>query len=92
MGCGIGRPELRLENVWFIAANLVEGNSGSPIFYLPAVFENGVTRSVIIGVQSSTFGGADIAGMTPIASVFKIIERHALPELDLFRGDETTRK
>ena len=99
IACLPGLPERRLERVWFIAANLIEGNSGSPIFYTPpelcgivGIKCNMVTRAFILGVQSSTLGGADIAGMTPIEDVFKIIEKSAPPEEDLFRGDETNRK
>ena len=89
IGCG-ANPQ-RLERVWFIAANLVAGNSGSPIFFLPENFSP--ERAILIGVQSSSFGGADIAGMTPIEDVFKIIEKNAvLGAFDLFRGDETNRK
>ena len=98
MGCDPGMPELRLERVWFIAANLVGGNSGSPIFFVPFPMclpgsgiqcTKGLDRAAIIGVQSSSVGGADIAGMTPIEDVFKIIERHSIFDLDLYRGDET---
>ena len=53
---------------------------------------NNVTRVMILGVQSSSFDGADVAGMTPIEDVFKIIEGHqGTPELDLYRGDESKR-
>ena len=73
IGCG-GRVELRLERVWFLAANLVAGNSGSPIFYAPpTLLTEDIKRGVVIGIQSSAFDGADIAGMTPIEDVFKII-------------------
>jgi hypothetical protein len=101
MACDPGMPELRLERVWFIATNLVGGNSGSPIFFVPlpmclpgggATCTRGLSRPAIIGVQSSSVGGADIAGMTPIEDVFKIIEQHSLPNLDLYRGEETQRK
>ncbi len=101
MGCEKGMPELRLERVWFIAANLVGGNSGSPIFYLPlpmclpgsgVTCTRGLNRVALIGVQSSSFDGADIAGMIPIEDVFKIIEKHSAPEVDLYRGDESQRK
>jgi hypothetical protein len=91
IGCG-GRVELRLERVWFLAANLVAGNSGSPIFYAPpTLLTEDIKRGVVIGIQSSAFDGADIAGMTPIEDVFKIIEKGAPLEEDLFRGDETKR-
>lgn len=98
MACDPGMPELRLERVWFIDANLVGGNSGSPIFYVPfpmclpgsgVTCKKGLSRAALIGVQSSSVGGADIAGMTPIEDVFKIIEQHSYPNLDLYRGDET---
>jgi hypothetical protein len=88
IGCG-GRVELRLERVWFIAATLVGGNSGSPIFYAPPalLMTPGLKRGVIIGLQSSALDGAAIAGMTPIEDVFKIIEQQAPPDMDLYRGD-----
>jgi hypothetical protein len=89
INCETGMPELRLERVWFIAANLVPGNSGSPVFTYPlgtAGMSLGGGRVMLIGVQSSSFGGADIAGMTPIADVFEIISKN-LPEADLYRGD-----
>lgn len=94
----------RKERVWFIAANLIGGNSGSPIFYAPAPLHTNmspVTRGVLIGVQSSALiarsdqGGndvlepADIAGMTPVEDVFKIFEKIMPPTADLHRGDET---
>lgn len=103
VGCpeeGKIKPELLLERVWFIAVNLIGGNSGSPVFYYPPSVcmmggfiqcPNTVNRVMIVGVQSSSFDGADVAGMTPIEDVFKIIDGHGTPELDLYRGDETKR-
>ncbi|MGB9286274.1 MAG: hypothetical protein WCB59_19855 [Candidatus Sulfotelmatobacter sp.] len=94
ISCEKGMPELRHEKVWFIAANIVAGNSGSPIYYgPPSPFSpSGPSRVVLIGVQSSSFEGADVAGMTPIEDVFKIIQAHVTdPRLDLWRGDETKR-
>ncbi len=89
IGCG-GRLELRLERVWFIAATLVGGNSGSPIFYAPPpLLMTNLKRGVIVGLQSSSLDGAAIAGMTPIEDVFKIIEKQAPANLDLYRGDES---
>lgn len=92
----------RFERVWFLAANLVGGNSGSPVFYdvppmcnLPFIKCNrGLDRGIIIGVQSSSFpdpifGSAGVAGMTPIEDVFKIIEQNSEGAYDLFRGDDT---
>ena len=93
--CEAGMPPLLSERVWFIAANLVGGNSGSPIFYDPpelclmeGMFHctRGLDRGMIIGIQAMSlgdqqFGSADIAGMTPIEDVFTIIRQ------DLYRGD-----
>jgi len=91
----------RLVRVWYIAANLINGNSGSPIFYAPPFFADRVKRGVLIGLQSSSLIAlsnqagnnvlepADIAGMTPVEDVFKIIEQHSSPAVDLYRGDET---
>jgi len=82
--CRQGMPQ-RLERVWFVAANLVGGNSGSPIAYLPTGGGE-LTRPMLVGLQSSSFAEADIAGMTPIEDVFKIIKR-ICPDGDLYRGD-----
>ncbi len=75
--------------VWLIAANLISGNSGSPIYHVP-FGGNGIsiggTRPMLLGVQSISFGGADVAGMTPINFVYEIIEKMALPDADLRRG------
>jgi hypothetical protein len=60
---------------------------GHPAYLRDASRTGDVGHPPIIGVQSSSFGGADIAGMTPIEDVFKIIEQHSLPKLDLHRGD-----
>ncbi len=99
VSCEKNMPELRLERVWFIAANLIGGNSGSPVFFYPpgpgglgTSFGTGgvnVARAALIGVQSLSFEGADIAGMTPIEEVFQIIKRHAPPNVDIdwYRGE-----
>lgn len=90
--CGADSP-LYYEKAWLIGANLVGGNSGSPIFYVPfgpsgAVFggPNSVMRPILIGVQSSSIVAADVAIMTPIEDVFHIIEDMHLPNADLYRG------
>jgi hypothetical protein len=86
--CGPGRPLFSV-NVWLIAANLVPGNSGSPIFHVPlggSGISIGGTRPMILGVQSISFLGADIAGMTPIKFVFEILEGLGLPDVLLRRG------
>ena len=94
------KPALRLERVWFIASNLVGGNSGSPIFFVPTStgrrgggnFFSGedARRACLIGIQSLSFDGADIAGMTPIEDAFKIIEQK-IPGIDLYRGADSNR-
>jgi len=75
--------------VWLIAANLVPGNSGSPIFHVP-LGGNGIsiggTRPVLLGVQSISFIGADVAGMTPINFVYEILQNMAFPDSNLHRG------
>jgi hypothetical protein len=75
--------------VWLIAANLIPGNSGSPIFHVPLGgpgISFGGTRPMLLGVQSISFGGADIAGMTPINFVYEILQSVSLPDADLHRG------
>jgi hypothetical protein len=90
--CGSQSRSLKL---WFVAASLVPGNSGSPIFYVPAGFA-GLTvgasnnRAVLLGVQSMSFLPWDVAGMTPIEHVYKIVEGMKLPDADLRRGPPIT--
>ena len=77
--------------VWLIAANLIPGNSGSPIFHVPlGGFEIAIggTRPMLLGVQSISFDGADIAGMTPINFVYEVLQSLALPDADLHRGPQ----
>jgi len=54
---------------WLIAASLVPGNSGSPIVYVPPGAPGiGLVgeRAFLLGVQSISFIGSDVAGMAPI--------------------------
>jgi hypothetical protein len=58
-----------------VAANLVSGNSGSPVFYVPAgaggITLGGTnTRPMLIGVQSVSIISADVGGMTLILKIF----------------------
>lgn len=49
--------------VWLIAANLIPGNSGSPIFHVPlggSGISIGGTRPMLLGVQSISVTGADL--------------------------------
>jgi hypothetical protein len=76
--------------VWLIAANLVPGNSGSPIFHVPLGGSGvviGGTRPMLLGVQSISFLGADVAGMTPIEFVYEILQQQ-FPDGNLRRGPE----
>lgn len=74
--------------VWLIAASLVPGNSGSPIFFSPPYFTgpNSNTRAMLLGIQSTSFLGSDVAGMTPVQYLYKIIEDLNLSDADLRRG------
>jgi hypothetical protein len=89
-GCFAGSAPVA-EKVWFLSINLPLGSSGSAIFYSPPRTEVGagrdaLHRAILIGVQSSSVGGADIAAMTPIELMFEIIEGLNLPHADLYRG------
>ena len=71
---------------WMIAASLVPGNSGSPIFFVPVGF-NGVSfggagRATLIGVQSTSFVGWDIAGMSPIQFLIDSLKSANIPDAD----------
>jgi hypothetical protein len=65
--------------VWLIAANLIPGNSGSPIFHVPL-------GGMLLGVQSISVTGADIVGMTPINFVYDLLLKIGFPDADLHRG------
>ena len=86
--CGTGKPGFFVK-VWLLAANLVPGNSGSPIFHVP-LGGNGLsfggTRPMLLGVQSISYVGADIAGMTPSNFVYDILQTMGLGDVD-FRRD-----
>ncbi len=76
-------------NHWYIAATLVPGNSGSPIFLLPpgnAIMSFGNRRPFLLGLQSISVIAGEIAGMTPAQFIFEIIESLKLPDADLDRG------
>ncbi len=88
MHCGPNLPASFVK-VWLIAANLVPGNSGSPIFHVPlggSGMNIGGTRPMLLGVQSISFLGADVAGMTPVKYVYEILQSMGLPDGDLRRG------
>jgi hypothetical protein len=65
-----------LMRLWFLSINLLPGNSGSPIFYVPegannASFAGG--RAALIGLQSTSFLGFDVSGMTPVQYIFETV-------------------
>jgi hypothetical protein len=79
----------RLLRVWLLSINLVPGNSGAPILYVPEG-SNGVSfggsRVNVIGLQSISFLGSEVAGMTPSRYIFESIQALNLPDADLYRG------
>jgi hypothetical protein len=86
--CSSTRPPF-LVKVWLIAANLVPGNSGSPMFHVPlggSGVSFGGTRPMLLGIQSISFLGADVAGMTPIGFVYEIFAGMKLNDANLERG------
>lgn len=82
---------------WFLAANQVPGNSGSPIFFVPPggpgiVFGSGVRRPVLLGIQSSSLIQADLAIMTQSSHLYEAIQLLRLPEADMQRGETGPRQ
>jgi hypothetical protein len=76
-------PRRRLR-VWWIAMNMIGGNSGSPIFFDPLFppggdISSGEARSMLIGLQSLSIPGADLAGMTPASFILDVIA-HSVPD------------
>lgn len=71
---------------WLLAASLVGGNSGSPIYFVPVGFP-GLSMSnqqpFLLGVQSSSFDGADVAGMAPSSYILEVLRKMNLPDADL---------
>jgi len=86
--CIRNAPE-RLYRLWLLSINLVSGNSGSPIFYIPEG-SNGVSfgggRPSLLGLQSISYPGSDVAGMTPANYIFETVESLGLNGADLYRG------
>ena len=81
----------RAVRVWWLATTLVPGTSGSPIFFDPlfppgADVTAGEPRGMIIGLQSLSIGGADLAGMTPAKYIIDVISRSVGPDADLSFG------
>jgi hypothetical protein len=72
--CNARSPKVFL-NLWLVAVTLVSGNSGAPFFFVPNVANPNGPRAVLLGVQSISFFGAGIAGMTPIKYVSEILAK-----------------
>jgi hypothetical protein len=84
-------PAVRSLHLWFLAINLVPGNSGSAIFYIPEDSNNvssGGGRAVLLGLQSTSFPGADVSGMTPVNYIHDAI-KNAIKEKGLRDADLT---
>jgi hypothetical protein len=63
--------------LWYVAATLVGGNSGSPIIALPpgnVVMHFGNSRPFLLGLQSMSLAGGEIAGMTPAQYIFEVLD------------------
>jgi hypothetical protein len=73
---------------WMIAASLVGGNSGSPIYFVPPGIPGVITagqKPFLLGIQSMSFEGSDVAGMTPANYLVDAIRRLGNPDMDLAR-------
>ena len=76
--------------LWFLAANFVPANSGSPIFFIPFEFNiRGIKgrRAMLLGVLSSRIGGADLGGMISSRYVFEVV-RDNIEDVVLYRGKQ----
>ena len=76
---------VQMQTEWTIAASLVGGNSGSPIFYAPSVIplSNQLNRAFLLGVQSTSFEGTDVAGMAPVSYLIEMLKDFNLSDIDL---------
>lgn len=72
--CNARSPKVSL-NLWLVAINLVSGNSGAPFFFMPSSVDANRPRALLLGVQSISFFGAGVAGMTPIKYVSEILAK-----------------
>jgi hypothetical protein len=82
--CQVQGAQPRFLKLWFVAANLVPGNSGSPIYFAPAMFSG--QRGLLLGIQSSSIVAFDVAGMTPVEYVYELLEKITLEGADLRRN------
>jgi hypothetical protein len=86
-----GTTPMRL---WLLSINLMPGSSGSPIFYVPEGANNVSFggRTALIGLQSVSFIGFDVSGMTPAQYIFDTISKMPLlVGADFYRGPSDLR-
>ena len=88
-----GRPDVkpRALHVWWLNADLIGGNSGSPIYFDPLFppggdISAGEPRAMIIGMQSVALPGAALAGMTPASYIIDVISHTVPNDADLTLG------
>ncbi|HTR23410.1 MAG TPA: hypothetical protein VMI10_05455 [Terriglobales bacterium] len=67
--------------VWLLDASLVPGNSGAPIIQMPQILSG--EHAALLGLQSISFMGNDVAGMTPVKYIYEVLEKLALKDADL---------
>lgn len=85
--------EAKAMTEWLVAASLVAGNSGSPIVYVPPLFGGPVQRPFLLGVQSASFQGSDVAGLAPVSKLTELLSSMNLPDANLgeaYRSESTT--
>lgn len=77
--------------VWWIATTLLPGTSGSPIYFDPlfppgADVTAGEPRAMLIGLQSISVSGGDLAGMTPASFIVDVASQSLPPDADMTLG------
>ena len=89
--CPSSECPVKLRLLWFVDANFIPGNSGSPVFLLPIEISLGAgleytgPRPMLLGVLASIIAPADLGGMVPVEYIFEVIENN-LTDVDLYRG------
>jgi hypothetical protein len=90
--CVQNPSNIRSLKLFFIAMNLVPGNSGSPIFFTPTPFSG--QKPNFIGLQSLSYLAADVAGVTSVDDIFTLIEglSSQMPNADLTRQESPVKQ
>jgi hypothetical protein len=83
ISCAPNEPPRPLR-VWLLEASLVPGNSGAPVVFVPRLFSG--RRAMLLGLQSITFSGANVAGMTPVQYIYEVFQLMNLKDADLRVG------